>query len=76
MILRGLSALADRSASIHERRKRSGAAGRIATAGAKLMTFRSAVRTPSDAAARLIAVPATADHGVSSNARTGRRKKP
>ncbi len=54
-IRRGVSALADSSASIQERRKRSGAAGRMATAGASATTFCNAVRTPSDAAARLIA---------------------
>ena len=73
---RGVRVLAESNPSIQERRKRRGAAGRMATAGASTTTFRSAVTTPSDAARRLIAKPARADHGVSAKSSAGRRKKP
>jgi hypothetical protein len=76
MMRRGVSQRTDSKFSSHDRRKRSGAAERMATAGAMLTTFCRAVSTPSEAAAKLIVVPATTDHGVNSKASTGRRKNP
>ena len=73
---RGFSALADSKPSIQDRRKRRGAAGRIATAGARATTFCNAVTTPSDAAARLIKNPTKTAQGVSSKTRAGKRKNP
>lgn len=76
MMRRGVSSRADSKRSSHDRLKRSGAAGRMATAGARLTTRCRAVITPSDAAAKLIVVPTTTDHGVNSKLSAGRRKNP
>lgn len=73
---RDLVAVRGKSASIQERRKPRGAAGRIATDGARRTTCRNAVKTPREAAVRLIAMPSAADQGVSPNGSSGRRKNP
>ena len=75
MTLRGVSRRVDIRFSSHNRRHTFGAAGRMATAGAKVTTRCKAVMTPSEAAAKLIAAPTITDHGVKCEGEVGQAEK-